>query len=105
MAKATTDHQQIRRWAEGHGGKPAVVKGTGDDGPGLGILRITFPDAPNSDTGAMDSISWDDFFEQFEASKLALLYDDDSRFNKIVGRDTVDRREHGDHDASRHDRR
>ncbi|MGQ9370065.1 hypothetical protein [Azospirillum sp. ST 5-10] len=102
MAKATTDHQEIRRWVEAHGGKPAVVKGTGDDGPGLGVLRITFPDAPKNESASMDIISWDDFFEQFESSKLALLYEDDSLFTKIVGRDTVERREHGDHAASRH---
>jgi hypothetical protein len=34
--RTTTDHDEIRRWAEEHGGQPAVVKGTE-------ILRIDFP--------------------------------------------------------------
>jgi hypothetical protein len=33
--KVTTDHKEIRRWAEEHGGKPARVKGTGNDDPGI----------------------------------------------------------------------
>jgi len=27
--KITTDHDEIRRWVEARGGKPATVKGTG----------------------------------------------------------------------------
>ena len=46
-------------------------------------------------------LSLDEFFRQFEESKLALLYENDSRFSKIVGRETAARREHGDHHASR----
>jgi len=46
-------------------------------------------------------ISWDEFFKQFDESKLALLYEEDSRFSKIVGRDTVEQRQHGDHNAAR----
>jgi hypothetical protein len=28
----TTDHDEIRRWAQEHGGRPARVRGTGADG-------------------------------------------------------------------------
>ena len=42
-----------------------------------------------------------DFFEEFEKRSLALLYDEGGMFNKIVGRDTVERRKQGDHDAAR----
>lgn len=100
MAKTTTDHNAIRKWAEGKGGKPAAVKRThkGDD---VGVVRIMFPDAPRSEHENLVEISWDEFFQQFEDSKLALLYEDDSMFSKIVGRDTVERRKHGDHDAAR----
>lgn len=35
-SKVTIHHDEIRRWAEARGGKPAVVKGTD-------ILRINFP--------------------------------------------------------------
>ncbi len=47
-------------------------------------------------------ISWEEFFRQFDESKLALLYEQNSRFGKLVGRDTAERREHGDHRTSRH---
>ena len=100
MARTTTDHETIRRWAERRGGKPAAVDSThtGDD---VGIVRIMFPDAEQSEHDHLVEISWDEFFEQFEASGLALLYDDGSAFNKIVGRDTAEKREKGDHSASR----
>lgn len=101
MAETTTDHDTIRNWAEAKGGKPAAVKRT-HQGSDTGIVRIMFPDAPNSQHDALTEISWDEFFEQFEDSKLALLYDPDSMFSKIVGRDTAERRAKGDHKASRH---
>jgi hypothetical protein len=101
--KVTTDRETIRKWAEAHGGKPAAVKRTHKDGD-VGIIRIMFPEAPQSEHDELVEISWDEFFKQFEESKLALIYEEDSRFNKIVGRDTVEARQHGDHDASRHNR-
>ncbi len=32
---------------------------------------------------------WDEFFKEFDKRKLALVYDPDSMFSKIVGRDAV----------------
>ena len=61
MAETTTDHDTIRKWAEGKGGKPAAVKRThkGDD---VGIIRIMFPDNPQSEHDALTEITWDEFF-------------------------------------------
>ncbi len=101
MAEATTDHETIRKWAESKGGKPAVVSRTHGQ-RGVGIIRIMFPEAQQSSHEALEEISWDEFFKQFEDGKLALLYEKDSLFNKIVGRDTLEKREHGDNRASRH---
>jgi hypothetical protein len=100
MAETTTDHDTIRRWAESKGGKPAAVDRTHAGGD-VGIIRIMFPDSPRSEHDALVEISWDEFFEQFEAAELALLYDEKTLFNKIIGRDTAERRKHGEHDAAR----
>lgn len=100
MAETTTDHGEIRKWAEAKGGKPAAVKRTHSD-DSTGIIRIMFPDAPNSQHDALEEISWDKFFDQFEKSKLALLYEQDSMFSKLVGRDTAEKRAKGDHKAHR----
>ena len=100
MAEVTTDHSKIRKWAESKGGKPAAVERT-HKGEDIGIVRIMFPDAPRSEHDSLVEITWDEFFEQFEESKLALLYEEDSLFSKIVGRDTAERRERGEHDAAR----
>lgn len=85
----TTDHETIRQWAEERGGHPAMVKGTGGkDDPG--ILRIDFPGY--SGEGKLQEISWDEFFEKFDASNLELVYQEEtkdgqpSRFNKLVTR-------------------
>jgi hypothetical protein len=100
MAETTTDHDPIRKWAESKGGKPAAVKRTHQGGD-VGIIRIMFPGAPPSQHDALAEIGWDDFFKEVEERKLALLYDEDSLFSKIVGRDTVEKRKQGDHGAAR----
>jgi hypothetical protein len=41
-AKTTTDHDEIRRWIEERGGKPATVSRTAE-GDEPGILRVDFP--------------------------------------------------------------
>lgn len=100
MSEVTTDHNVIRRWAEQQGGKPAAVDRThkGDD---VGIIRIMFPKAPNSEHSHLVEISWEEFFTEFEQRNLALVFDPGSLFSKIVGRDTAGRREHGDGHAAR----
>jgi len=93
MANTTTDHNQIRHWAERHGGKPAAVKSThrGDD---PGIIRLMFPKAPHSEHDALEEISWDEFFAKFDESHLALIYEEDSNFSKLVDRDSAEDRKH-----------
>lgn len=93
-AQATTDHEQIRRWVEERGGKPACVRGTGD--PDDCLLRIDMPGYTGEDV--LEPISWDQFFRQFDQKKLAFLYQDKtadgkkSYFNKLVSRDSVEGR-------------
>jgi anaerobic selenocysteine-containing dehydrogenase len=85
----TTDHEDIRRWAEEHGGKPARVRGTADGGGG--VLRIDFPGGSGEDR--LEPISWDEWFEIFDRNDLAALYQErkasgeDSTFFKLVSRD------------------
>jgi hypothetical protein len=85
--KQTTDHEEIRRWVEEHGGKPAVVRGTGGDG----VLRIDFPGGAGEDQ--LEHVSWDEWFRSFDRNGLAFLYQEqktsgeDSTFFKLVKRD------------------
>jgi len=101
VAETTTDHETIRQWAEGKGGKPAAVERTHQGGD-VGIVRIMFPKTQQSEHESLVEISWDEFFEEFDKRSLALIYEKNSMFNKIVGRDTAERRAHGEHGASRH---
>ena len=72
-SKTTTDRETIRKWAEERGGRPAAVRSTHGSGEGgTGIIRIEFPDAPNARDDNLEEISWEEFFEKFEESKLAL---------------------------------
>lgn len=80
-ATPTTDHDEIRRWAEQNNGKPACVKGTGK-GKDPGILRLDFDEKEEN----LEPMEWEAWFEAFEKNKLALLKSDDSRFNKLVSR-------------------
>ncbi len=88
MAETTTDHDTIRKWADAHGGKPAAVDSTHTNGD-VGIIRIMFPESAQSHHENLVEISWDAFFKQFEESKLALIYEDDGQFSKIVSRDGI----------------
>jgi hypothetical protein len=101
MAETTTDHDTIRKWAESKGGKPAAVERTHSD-EDVGLIRIMFPDAPNSHHDDLVEITWEEFFKEFDEKNLALLFDEKSLFNKLVGRETAEKREHGDHKAARH---
>lgn len=93
----TTDHEKIRHWTEERGGLPACVQGTGSSG-GIGMIRIEFPDAPNSRDQKLQEISWDDFFQKFDDHGLALVYQNklarggQSNFYKLVKRETEGRR-------------
>jgi hypothetical protein len=100
MAETTTNHDEIRQWAESKGGRPAAVDRTHRSGE-VGIIRIMFPDRKQSEHDALIEISWDEFFGEFEDRELALVYDPNSLFNKIIGRDTAEKRAHGDSHAHR----
>jgi hypothetical protein len=98
-AQTTTDHEEIRRWAEARGGAPASVKGTGGKGGDPGMLRIDFPGY--SGARSLQKISWGEFFKWFDANELALLYREQDRFNKLVGRETADARRRGQRTSRR----
>jgi len=106
-AKVTTDHEFIRKWAEERKARPSCVRGTGGRGD-IGMLRLNFPGYSGEDT--LDEISWDEWFKKFDERGLALLYQDrtaageKSNFNKIVSRETVDKRREGaeQHETPQH---
>ena len=83
MGETTTDHAVIRKWAEARGGRPARVKGTGE-GDDAGLLRLDFGEPEEN----LEPIGWEEFFDTFEESGLAFVYEDapDSRFGKLVRR-------------------
>ncbi|MFN3651320.1 MAG: hypothetical protein ACK47B_17230 [Armatimonadota bacterium] len=85
----TTDHEVIVQWARKHGGHPARVKGTGDEDD-AGLIRIDFPGY--SGEQSLERITWEEWFEKFEEKKLALVFREQDRFNKLVSRENVEAR-------------
>ena len=89
-AQTTTDHDTIRHWAEARNGTPASVRGTEGGGDHAGVLRFDFPGGAGEDE--LEHLSWDEFFEKFDAEGLALLYQEEkasgegSTFFKFVNR-------------------
>ena len=87
-SRTTTDHDEIRAWAEARDGQPAAVRASaaGEDGSDL---RIDFADGADE---PLERISWDEFFEAFDERNLAFLYQEEtasgeaSRFFELVGR-------------------
>lgn len=89
LSKTTQDHDEIQEWAEKRGAIPSEVASTERKGE-PGILRFQFPKAKNANDSKLKKISWDDFFEKFDESGLALVYQDataegaESNFNKLI---------------------
>jgi len=87
-AKTATDLQEIKKWAEKRGGKPAKVKGVGSGEDGDGLIRIDFPGYSGGDS--LQEISWEEWYEIFQDRELAFLYQEktvdgkESRFFKLV---------------------
>ena len=94
MAKArmTTDHKEIRRWADERHAVPSCVEGTGG-GKDAGVIRLDFP---GYEGDRLEEISWDEWFQKFDDNDLGLLIQDKtedgkkSNFNKLVKRDSVE---------------
>lgn len=90
-SRVTTDHEFIRRWVEERSGCPAKVKGTERGGEDVGMLRVDFPGY--SGEGKLECISWDEWFDKFEESNLAFVYEEHttggqkSNFNKLISRE------------------
>ena len=93
-SRVLTDHDEIQRWAEERGARPAAVQRTHTD-DNVGIIRLDFPGY--SGEGSLEEIEWDEWFDKFDDHNLALVVQDEttegekSNFNKIVGRDTVEK--------------
>lgn len=68
----TTDHEVIKQWAQERDARPATVEGTEHDGR-VGVLRFTFGGS-DSGNSRLREISWDDWFETFDARTLNFMY-------------------------------
>lgn len=87
-SKTTTDHAAIRKWAEKRGGHPTSVSRTEHGKEAAGILWLDFGEKDEK----LHPVGWDAFFDKFDESKLAFLYQDKttdgklSRFLKFIHR-------------------
>jgi hypothetical protein len=90
-SKLTTDHDAIRLWAEERGAKPVLIaKNDGEPGN----VRLEFSGSRNT---SLRKISWEGWFQHFDKSKLALLYQQEtpdgerSSYCKIVRCEIADK--------------
>jgi len=82
----TTDHRQIKSWADTRGGIPTRIKKTSKANRD-GYLHIYFPEA-NEDNTCFQPITWQTFFDIFKSAQLEFVYQDgmDSTFHEFVDR-------------------
>jgi len=101
----TQDHEEIREWAEARKAVPSHVASTGSK-KDVGLIRLDFPGY--SGAGSLEEISWDEWFEKFDKSGLALIYQEhtaageQSNFNKLVAHDPEEEKKHGKKPAKTH---
>ncbi len=81
MQKTTSDHREIRKWAENLGGKPAIIYHPIARAEKLGI-RIDFPgESHELLLGDMRPATWTEFFRIFEEQQLLLSFDEKPQGN------------------------
>ena len=91
-SKSTTNHDEIRKWAEARGAKPATVPGT-EHGKHLGVLRLDFPGYGGQD---LKQVSWDEWFRTFDQRDLTFVYQEttkdgnESNFFRLTNPDRED---------------
>ena len=74
--RTTTDHEEIRRWAEERGGRPAaVVNSQNNEDVAAGGLRIDFPDYDSGEP--LQEITWTEFFDRFEEENLTFIFQEE----------------------------
>jgi hypothetical protein len=72
--RTTTDHDEIRRWAEERGGRPAAVVDP-EESKVAGGLRIDFPDYDSGED--LQEITWAEFFDRFEEENLTFIFQEE----------------------------
>src|SRR3989338_5207085 len=65
-SKTTTDHDEIKTWVEGRGGKPGKI--TGDETESKLVIIFSGTKDP-----AVEETSWERFFEIFDQNNLLFL--------------------------------
>lgn len=82
MNKTLTQHEAIKDWAEANKMQPAVVH---DENEKADTSLLRFTEEPNEE---LHAINWEHFFELFDKNNLALVVEEDSKFNKFVSKES-----------------
>jgi hypothetical protein len=78
----TTDHREIRAWADSQGIVPANVEPNRIDAEPASMALLHKKTI--EETTFVKEMSWEDFFARFRYLKLTLVYDDSTVFNEIL---------------------
>lgn len=76
IANITDNHNEIRKWVKGLGGRPQLIVDQSSESGPRG-LRIDFLDSQGETflTGtSLRNVSWEDFFDEFESQKLSFMF-------------------------------
>ena len=81
MTGPTTDHEEIRRWAQAHNAVPAEVHPRKFDSEPA-VLRFLFGNAP-AQADTLEAVTWEHFFALFDLMGLSLVYDSDNTYELL----------------------
>ena len=71
----TTDHDEIRRWADDRHASPATIDDP-QNPEGIGALRFDFDFGFDTETSDLRQISWDQWLAAFDERGLSFSYQD-----------------------------
>ncbi len=82
VSEPTTDHLEIRHWAQKHNVVPVEVLPDHVDSEPATLRLVLLAQAKRS---GLQEISWDEFFIKFDELGLTFVYDNDSTgYNEIL---------------------
>jgi hypothetical protein len=83
IAGPTTDHAEIRSWAENHKAVPTELLSQELDHEPM-VLRMMFPQMA-ADRNDIRVLTWEEFFSKFDLLGLTFVYDDNSSgYNELL---------------------
>lgn len=82
IAERTTNHQEVTNWIANRNGVPGRIRKDDPSEPGLGYLKIYFPEVEGTIDG-FEETTINEFLEDFENQNLEMIYQENEPTGEV----------------------